>query len=43
MPKKKATPKKAGWIKVSVDEVQKIQAEGKLIGYNPATGEALVK
>lgn len=33
-------PKK---IKVTPEELQKLQADGKLIGWNPATGEALIK
>jgi len=35
--------KKAGWIKATVKEVLKYQAEGRLYGHNPRTGEALVK
>jgi len=30
-------------VKVSPAELQKLQAEGKLIGWNPATSEALIK
>ena len=33
-------PKK---IKVTPEELQELQKEGKLIGWNPATGEALIK
>jgi len=35
--------KKAGWIKATVKEVLRYQAEGRLYGHNPKTGEALVK
>ena len=39
-PKTATGPK---WVKVTAQELAKIQAEGKLMGYNPNTGEALVK
>ena len=46
-PKKVAPPavgEQAGpkWIKVTLDELDKIQKAGKLKGYRPSTGEALV-
>ena len=30
------------WIKVTLEELDKIQKAGKLKGYRPSTGEALV-
>jgi hypothetical protein len=33
-------PKK---VKITPEELKRLQAEGKLIGWNPATGEALIK
>ena len=32
----------SGWFKATDEELQKIQAAGKLAGYNPQTKEALV-
>lgn len=31
------------WIKVTQEQLMKLQGDGLLIGYNPATGEALIK
>jgi hypothetical protein len=37
-------PRVAGnWKKVSYDELVALEASGVLLGYDPATGEALVK
>ena len=33
----------SGWVEVSKDELMKLQKEGKLAGYNPATKQALIK
>jgi hypothetical protein len=30
------------WVKVTLDEMLKIQKEGKLAGWNPATSEVLI-
>jgi len=40
-PPKKET--KGNWIKVTLEQVKSLQAEGKLVGYRPSTGEALRK
>jgi hypothetical protein len=31
------------WIKVNAEQLAKLQEEGRLVGYNPATEEALIK
>ena len=31
------------WIKVTAEQLAKLQGEGRLVGYNPATEEALIK
>jgi hypothetical protein len=31
------------WIKVTAEQLAKLQVEGKLVGYNPDTNEALIK
>ena len=31
------------WVKVTNEELVKLEADGKLLGYDPATKEALIK
>jgi len=42
-PVKEAPATGPKWIKVTFDEMNKLQDEGKLMGYKPSTSEALVK
>jgi hypothetical protein len=45
-PEVKEQPKAAHgpvWVKVTAQELVKLQAEAKLIGYRPDTGEALIR
>lgn len=39
----KITARGPVWVKVTADELAKAQAEGRLMGYNPEKGEALIK
>uniref|UniRef100_A0A6M3IJJ1 Uncharacterized protein n=1 Tax=viral metagenome TaxID=1070528 RepID=A0A6M3IJJ1_9ZZZZ len=34
---------KSGWVKVTQEQLIKLQVEGKVVGYRPATKEALLK
>lgn len=31
------------WVKVTKEQLMKLQADARLIGYNPETSEALIK
>lgn len=31
------------WVKVTKEQLNKLQLDARLIGYNPETGEALIK
>jgi hypothetical protein len=31
------------WVKVTAEELAKLQTDDRLMGYNPETGEALIK
>ena len=42
-PEKQAPATGPKWIKVTLDEMNHLQDEGKLMGYKPSTSEALVK
>jgi len=38
----KAESKATGWVKVNLDELLALQAEGKVAGYNKKTEKALI-
>lgn len=42
-PEEKAPRAEGNWKKVSYEELCALEASGKLVGYDPSTGEALVK
>ena len=42
-PKEVAKVTSPKWIKVTPEELDRIQKDHKLMGYKPSTGEALVK
>ena len=37
---KNAAPR---WVKVTIEQLKKVQNEGRLCGWNPETSEALIK
>lgn len=42
-PEVSIAPSSPRWVKVTKEQLNKLQAEGQLIGYNPVTSEALIK
>lgn len=40
--KEKPVKKLSGWVKVTPDELKKLQDDGKLAGYRPDTQEAFI-
>jgi hypothetical protein len=41
--KAEVIPSGPKWVKVTKEQLKKLQSDAKLIGYNPATEEAFIK